>query len=138
MSFVHRLDRVWADVFLLLISYLLYCREILLGCVEVVDRHLVHGNIHYGAVAAVPVSTWVAAAGLHWEVRLTNRRCTRATCRTNTIQHAAAVLLLDLLARLEDRRQQTLILHERAIMMVFAYTTALTAGHAACHVVLEV
>ena len=89
----------------MLVGDLLYRWEILLRCVEVVHCHLVHRNIHYGAVTAVPVATRVVAARLHREVRLANGWCARPAGRADTIQHATAVLLLDFLTRLEDRRQ---------------------------------
>ena len=137
-SLVHRLDRVRANILLLLVSDFLYRWEILLRRIEVVYCHLVHGNVHYGAVTAVPVATRIVAARLHREVRLANGRRARPAGGTDTVQHAAAVLFLDFFTRLEDRWQQRLVLHERAIMVVFAYTTTLASCHATFHVVFEV
>ena len=76
-SLVHGLDRVRAHVLLLLVGDLLYCWEVLLRRVEVVYCHLVHRNIHYGAVTAVPVAARIVATRLHREVRLTNGRRAR-------------------------------------------------------------
>lgn len=137
-SLIHGLDRVRANVLLLVVGDLLYRWEILLRRVEVVHCHLVHRNVHYGAVTAVPVAARVVAALLHREVRLANGRRARPAGRADTVQYASAVLLLNFFTRLEDRWQQRLILHEGAIMMVLAYTTTLTACHATRHVVFEV
>ena len=86
--------------------------KVFLRCVKMVHCHLVHGNVHYRAVRAMSV--------VPWEVRLANRRSSTVRPAGNP----AAILLLDLLIGLENWWQQTLILHERAIMMVPFRTTS--------------
>lgn len=97
--FLHRLQRVRAHILVVVVGDLFDLREVLLGGVEVVDRYLIHCDVHYRAVATA----------LHVpEVCLSNRGGSGAAARS--VQRA--ILLLDLLVdRLEDRRQKRLTLH---------------------------
>ena len=83
--------------------------EVLLSCVEMVNRHLVHCDVHYGRVAHVTVVV------SHREILLVDwwRSLTRVT------NYSTWILLLDLLRGLENGWQQWLILHEWRIV-VFA------------------
>ena len=115
MSFVgHRLYRVRTHVLLLIVCDFLYRREILLRRVEVVDCYLVHCDVHYGTMTSMPavVSMEIGLAYLG-----------RAAASAAYSDDATAVFLLHLFARLEYRWQQTLILHEGTIMMIFSNCT---------------
>ena len=84
-----------------------------------VDCYLVHRDVHYRTVVSL-------AMVLSVEIRLAYVR--RAAASTPDSNDATAVFLLYLFARLENRRQQTLILHKRTIMVVFSNVT-----YPSCH-----
>ena len=77
-----------------------------------VHCHLVHGNIHYRAIRPMAV--------VPREIRLTDRRGVAVRSTSNT----PGVLLFHFFVGLENWWQQTLVLHERAIMMVPFCTTS--------------
>ena len=110
----------------MLVCNFLYCWEILLRRVEVVDCNLIHCNVHYWTVASVAVVTV--------EIRLSYVRYAAVSGHS---EDTSAMFLLHLFAWLENRRKQTLILHKRTIMVVFADVTH-TSGHRAGIIVLEV
>lgn len=79
--------------------YLLYSWKVLLCCVEMVDRHVVHCNVHHRAVTALTMAElsemWLAAStGLPGHVQ------------------SARVFHLKIFGGLEDGWQQALIVHE--------------------------
>jgi hypothetical protein len=48
-------EAVRTDVLLFGVDYFLDGWEVFLGCVEMIHRHLVHRDVHYGAVGSVPL-----------------------------------------------------------------------------------
>ena len=89
-----------------------------------VNCHLVHRYVHYWAVRTVLVVT-------SCEIWLSETR------RVDSVHHMAAVLLLDLLGRLEDGRQQALVLHKRTIMVSFANSPCHTRGDDVLKITVE-
>ena len=126
----HRLYGVRTHVLLLIVCDFLYSWEVLLRRVKVVDRNLVHCDVHYRTMAAVIVvsmEVWLADL---WS----------ATAATANTDDATAMFLFHLFTRLEYGRQQTLILHERTIMVVFTdvtYATCLTARDIVLKITVE-
>ena len=106
----------------------LYCWEVLLCRVEVVDCYLVHSDVHYRAVTSVAV--------VPVEVRLAYLRRSATLTAANS-DDASTMFLLHLFVGLEYGRQQALILHERTIMVVFTNVTHATI-HRAGHIVFKV
>lgn len=85
-----------------------------------INRDLVHCDVHYWTVAAVAVVAMEVRLPYLW----------RAAAATPNANDAAAVFLFHFFARLEDRWEQTLILHKGTIMVVFTdvtHTSSLTA-----------
>ena len=81
----------------MIVSYLFDCRKVFLGSIEVINCNLIHRNIHYRTMTAMPTP-------LPMEVWLTaNLRRPRATAARP--DNATAVLLLYFLIRLENWRQ---------------------------------
>ena len=88
----HGLYGVRTHVLLVLVCNFLYCWEVLFRRVEVVDCYLIHCDIHYWAMASMTV--------MPVEIRLSDIRY--AVVALNS-EHATAVFLFDLFARLENR-----------------------------------
>lgn len=111
----------------MVVADLLDLWEILFGRVEVVDRYIIHGDVHYRAVVPDSVA--------RWEEVISDRRRLWAAAGA---QHRDVTrrLLLDLLARLEDWRQQRLALHKGAVKM--AFVAADDAAGIVANAVLEV
>lgn len=85
--------------------------ELLLRRVEVVDRYIVHGDVHYRAVISHPVAS-------REEMVVDGRRV-----RSDRWDVTDGLLLLGL-ARLEDGRQERLVLHEGAVEVLGALDDA--------------
>ena len=92
-----------------------------------IHGYLVHSYVHNRAVARLVASTI--------KVWLSNLRCTSTA--TSHANYAATMLLLYFFTRLEDRRQQTLVVHKRAIVMILSNVTD-WAGLATRQLVFEI
>ena len=126
-SFIsHRFNRVGAHILLLVVGYLFYSREILLGHVEVIDSHLVHRYIHYRTVCSLPI-----------EIGLPNLVRTRPTTTHANTDNSSTVFFLHLFARLENWRQKALVLNERTVVEVLSDVT-LATSLATSNIVFEI
>ena len=120
LSFVgHGFDGIRTNILLLVIRYLFYCWEILFCHVEVVHRHLIHSYIHYRTVRLL-------------SIKICLPYLSRARTAAANSNYSSAIFFLHFFRRLENWRKQTLILNERAIVIIFTNVTnssCLTTRH---------